>query len=73
MKKNVFQLRFLRAVLLIFFFLCFSPRFSYAIAPKSIDLTYDMTTQTLSVTINHQTLFARMHHMNMLKSRKMGR
>jgi len=72
MKKNVFPLRFLRAVLLIFFFLCFSPQFSYATAPKSVDLTYDMTTQTLSVTINHQTLFARMHHIKYVEIKKNG-
>jgi OOP family OmpA-OmpF porin len=72
MKKNVFQLRFLRAVFFIFFFLCFSPQFSYATAPKSVDLIYDTTTQTLSVTINHQTLFASMHHIKYVEIKKNG-
>jgi len=72
MKKNVFRLRFLQAVLFIFFFLCFSPQSSYATAPKSVDLTYDMNTQTLSVTINHPTLFASMHHIKYVEIKKNG-
>ena len=72
MKKNVFQLRFLQAVLFIFLFLCFSPQFSYATAPKSVDLIYDMNTQTLSVTINHQTLFAGMHYIKYVEITKNG-
>jgi outer membrane protein OmpA-like peptidoglycan-associated protein len=72
MKKNMFQLRFLQAFLFILFFLCFSPQFSYATAPKSVDLIYDMTTQTLSVTINHQTLFTGMHHIKYVEIKKNG-
>jgi hypothetical protein len=72
MKKNVFRSRFLQAVLFIFFFLCFSPQFSYATAPKSVDLIYDMNTQTLSVTINHTTLFAGMHHIKYVEIKKNG-
>ena len=72
MKKNVFQLRFSHMVLLIFLFLCFSPQFSCASAPKSVDLIYDMSTQNLSVTINHQTLFAGMHHIKYVEIKKNG-
>jgi OOP family OmpA-OmpF porin len=72
MKKNAFRSRFLQAVIFIFFFLCFSPPFSYATAPKSVDLIYDMNTQTLSVTINHQTLFASMHHIKYVEIKKNG-
>ena len=72
MKKNVFRSRFLQAVIFIFFFLCFSPQFSYATAPKLVDLIYDMNTQTLSVTINHQTLFASMHHIKYVEIKKNG-
>jgi outer membrane protein OmpA-like peptidoglycan-associated protein len=72
MKKNVFQLRFSHMVLLIFLFLCFSPQFSCASAPKSVDLIYDMSTQNLSVTINHQTLFASMHHIKYVEIKKNG-
>jgi outer membrane protein OmpA-like peptidoglycan-associated protein len=72
MKKNVFQLRFLQAVLFIFLFLCFSPQFSCASAPKSVDLSYDMSTQNLSVTINHQTLFVGMHYIKYVEIKKNG-
>jgi len=72
MKKNVFRSRSLQAVIFIFCFLCFSPQFSYATAPKSVDLIYDMNTQTLSVTINHPTSFASMHHIKYVKIEKNG-
>jgi len=72
MKKNVFRSKLLQAVLLISFLLCFSPQFSYATAPKSVDLIYDMNTQTLSVTINHQTLFTKMHHIKYVEIKKNG-
>ena len=70
MKKNMFRSKFLPAVLSIFFFLCFSPQFSYATAPKSVDLIYDMNTQTLSVTINHHTLSAGRHHIKYIEIKK---
>jgi len=72
MKNNTFRSGFLQAVLFILFFLFFSPQFSYANAPKSVDLTYDINTQTLSVTINHQTLFAGMHHIKYVEIKKNG-
>jgi hypothetical protein len=72
MKKNMFRSKFLQAVLFIFLFLCFSPQFSYATAPKSVDLIYDMNTQTLSVTINHYTLSAGMHYIKNVEIKKNG-
>ena len=72
MKKNMFRSKFLPAVLFIFFFLYFSPLFSYATAPKSVDLIYDMNTQTLSVTIDHYTLSAGMHHIKYVEIKKNG-
>jgi OOP family OmpA-OmpF porin len=71
MKKNAFRSRFLQAVIFIYF-LCFSPQFSYATAPKSVDLIYDMNTQTLSVTIDHHTLFAGMHYIKYVEITKNG-
>ncbi|MGA2781275.1 MAG: OmpA family protein [Smithella sp.] len=72
MKKNGVRSKFLQAVIFIFFFLCFSPQFSHATAPKSVDLIYDMSTQTLSVTINHPTLFASIHHIKYVEIKKNG-
>jgi hypothetical protein len=72
MKKNMFRSKFLQAVLFIFLFLCFSPQFSYATAPKSVNLIYDMNAQTLSVTIDHFTLSAGMHHIKYVEIKKNG-
>ena len=72
MKKNMFQSKFLQAVLFIIFFLCFSPQLSHATAPKSVDLIYDMNAQTLSVTIDHYTLSKGMHHIKSVEIKKNG-
>ena len=63
---------FLQAVLFVFFFLCFSPQISYATAPKSVNLIYDMKTQTLSVSIDHYTLSAGMHYIKYVEIKKNG-
>jgi hypothetical protein len=72
MKKNVFGSKYVQAVLFVFFFLCFSPQLSHATAPKSVNLIYDVKTQTLSVTIDHFTLSAGMHHIESVDIKKNG-
>jgi hypothetical protein len=72
MKKIIFRSIFLQTVLFIFFFLCFSPQISYATAPKSVNLIYDMKTQTLSVSIDHYTLSASMHYIKYVEIKKNG-
>ena len=72
MKKIIFRSMFLQAVLFILFFLCFSPQISYATAPKSVNLIYDMKTQTLSVSIDHYTLSASMHYIKYVEIKKNG-
>ena len=72
MKKNMFQSISLKIVLFVLFFLCFSPHFSYATAPKSVNLIYDMKTQILSVSIDHFTLSAGMHHIKYVEIKKNG-
>ncbi len=72
MKKVMFRSKYLPVVLFIFFLLCFSPQLSYATAPKSVDLVYDMKTQTLSVTIDHYTLAANMHYIESVEIKKNG-
>jgi len=68
----MFRSKYLQVVLFIFLFLCFSPQLSYATAPKSVDLIYDMKTQTLSVTIDHYTLAANMHYIESVEIKKNG-
>ncbi|MGA2527078.1 MAG: hypothetical protein ABSF79_10740 [Smithellaceae bacterium] len=72
MKKIMFRSKYFQVVLFIFLFLCFSPQLSYATAPKSVDLIYDMKTQTLSVTIDHYTLAANMHYIESVEIKKNG-
>ena len=72
MKRNMFRSKYLQVVLFIFLFLCFSPQFSYATAPKSVNLIYDMTAQMLSVTIDHYTLSAGMHYIKNVEIKKNG-
>jgi len=72
MKTFMVKSNFLRAVLFIFLVLCFIPQLSYATAPKSVDLAYDMDTQTLSVTINHYTLSAGSHYIKYVEIKKNG-
>lgn len=72
MKKSIFRSIFLQAVFFIVLFLCFSPQISYATAPKSVNLIYDMKTQTLSVSIDHYTLSAGMHYIESVEIKKNG-
>ena len=72
MKKFMVKSKYLQAVLFIFFFLCIIAQPSYATAPKSVDLVYDMKTKTLSVTIDHYTLSAGMHHIQYVEIKKNG-
>jgi desulfoferrodoxin (superoxide reductase-like protein) len=72
MKIFMVKSNFFRAVLYIILSLCFIPQLSYATAPKSVDLAYDMDTQTLSVTINHYTLSAGSHYIKYVEIKKNG-
>jgi len=72
MIKNISRSIFLQVVLFVFFFLCFNPALSYATAPKSVNLIYDMKTQILSVTIDHFTLAASLHHIESVEIKKNG-
>lgn len=72
MKKIIFRSILLQVVLFVFFFACFCPQISYATAPKSVNLIYDMKTQTLSVTIDHYTLSAGMHHIKSVEIKNNG-
>jgi hypothetical protein len=72
MKKSMFRSIFLQAVFFIVLFLCFSPQISYATAPKSVNLIYDMKTKTLSVSIDHYTLSTGMHYIESVEIKKNG-
>lgn len=50
--------------------LCFHPGISYADAPKDVKIEYDQSTQTLTVTITHKSMFGKMHYIKSVEIRK---
>jgi hypothetical protein len=68
MKKVMYWSKYLTAVL--FILVCFSPQLSYADAPKDVTLQYDLSTQTLSVTITHPSSFTGFHHIKTVEIKK---
>ncbi|PKN52220.1 MAG: hypothetical protein CVU55_08000 [Deltaproteobacteria bacterium HGW-Deltaproteobacteria-13] len=72
MKNLRVQSQYWQVAIFILFLSCFMAQPSYATAPKSVDPVYDMKTQTLSVTINHYTLSAGMHHIKSVEIKKNG-
>ncbi len=58
------------ALFLALTILCFSPSISYADAPKDVTIKYDSSSQTLSVSITHKSLFPGMHHIKTIEIKK---
>jgi len=74
-KKVMLRSEYLRVIFFVFFifsFLCFTPQLSYSTAPKSVELSYDLNSQTLSVNITHNTLAANMHHVKYVEIKYNG-
>lgn len=72
MKKVLFASRYLQVVLLIVLSLCCYVQPSCATSPKSVDLTYDAGEENLSVKIDHYTVSAGMHHVELVEIKKNG-
>ena len=72
MKKVLFASRYLQVVLLIILSLCCYVQPSCATSPKSVDLVYDTGEGTLSVKIDHYTVSAGMHHVELVEIKKNG-
>lgn len=52
---------------------CFMyPQMSFAHAPKDVQLSYDSTSQTLSVTMTHKTPFPNSHYIKTVEIKKNG-
>lgn len=51
---------------------CFYPQSSYATPPENIQLKYTLSTQTLAVTITHDTMFKGSHHIKYVEIKKNG-
>lgn len=72
MKIKLWASKYLSVVLLIALSLCIFPELSFATAPKSVDLVYNAADGTLSVKIDHNTVFAGMHHVELIEIKKNG-
>jgi hypothetical protein len=58
---------------LIFFAVCFMyPQTSFANAPKDVQLSYDSTSQILSVTITHKSPFPNFHYIKIVEIKNNG-
>ncbi|MRR16825.1 MAG: hypothetical protein EG826_10260 [Deltaproteobacteria bacterium] len=51
---------------------CLSPRAGSATPPESIGLKYTLATQTLSVTVTHDTMLKGSHHIKYIEIKKNG-
>lgn len=51
---------------------CLSPRAGSATPPEGIQLTYTLATQTLSVTVVHDTVLKGSHHIKYIEIKKNG-
>jgi len=65
MKKFIFA-----ALLLTLTVVCFYPAMSYADAPKDVKIDYNQSTQALTVTITHKSMFGGMHYIKSVEIRK---
>ena len=60
-------------IVLVFFAACFiCPQTSSAHAPKDVQLSYDSTSQMLTVTITHQSPFPNVHYIKIVEIKKNG-
>jgi len=51
---------------------CLYPRAGYATPPESVGLKYTLATQTLSVTVTHDTMLKGSHHIKYIEIKKNG-
>jgi len=58
------------ASLFVLMVLCLYPQASYADAPQDVKLSYDLSAQTLAVTITHKASFPGMHHIKSVEIKK---
>ncbi|MBP7341154.1 MAG: hypothetical protein PHG54_08830 [Smithellaceae bacterium] len=72
MKSNRQATRlFFQALILVFFGLAAAEP-AFATPPEDIQLKYNLATQTLSVTISHDTMLKGSHHVKVVKIQKNG-
>ncbi len=62
----------LLALFLFFWIMLVYPQTTYATAPKDVKLSYNLSTQTLTVTITHKTLAQNFHYIKYVEIKKNG-
>ena len=60
----------LNVLLIISLIFCFHPQVSYADAPQDVKIEYDFVSQTLAVTITHNSPFPSFHHIKTIEIKK---
>ncbi len=70
MKRNYGLTRLFLMALIVFSVGCFCPQWSYASPPEDIQLKYTSSTQTLTVTITHDTMLKGSHYIKYIDIKK---
>lgn len=72
MKRNLGLVQIFSIAWFVFFIGCFYPQLSYATPPETVQIKYDLSTQTLSVTITHNTIVKGSHYIKFVEIKKNG-
>jgi len=72
MKRNCEWTQLFFTALIVFSVGCFYPQSSYATSPEDVQIKYNLSTQTLSVTITHDTMFKNSHYIKFIEIKKNG-
>lgn len=72
MKRNYGFTQLLFMAFMVFAVGCFCPQSSYASPPENIQLKYNLSTQTLSVAITHDTILKGSHYIKYIEIKKNG-
>lgn len=72
MKRNFRWTPLFFLALIIFSVACFYPQSSYATPPEDVQVKYNLSSQTLLVTITHDSMFKGSHHIKFVEIKKNG-
>lgn len=72
MKRSMGWFQLVFTALIVFSIGCFYPQSSYATPPENVQLKYNLSTQTLSVIITHNTMLKGSHYIKFVEIRKNG-
>lgn len=70
MSRNIVLIRLFFISMIAFSVVCIHPQPSYASPPEDVQLKYNLNTQTLSVTITHDTMLKGSHFVKFVEIKK---